>query len=482
MSNKLHKAKKADKSLKGASPAQAAKSPAPSDKLTRMVEYFAKNISRRCSSRTLQGGELDRMFILSVSDGKNRAKTMGLSVEGQNESGWIQEIVPAIAQKLKTVQDKFAEPLCWLRLEWVIKQEKTNWADFSRTLQKYKRNYFRSGIALPGTKEPWLLLTEMELNANACLYPDNDGPTAQVNRNNLEIYIKARHGSSQIPQFSAELPVIIFQTDGIFLDAQTGQMHVLCTDSRQQGHRKMPGLNADSLQEILDLGSQYLASQIQENGQYRYGYFPCFGREIPTYNTLRHASSTYALLESYEACRTFLKTGKTPDSSTTPVISNQRVTLNTLADMQQRIGKALHYLITHWIRHYKDELSYLIEVEDDIKLGGNAVTILALVKYISVFPDDDNNAAYLNLANRLANGIIAMQQHNGSFVHVLNANDLSIKKRHRIIYYDGEATFSLMRLYGITHEQKLLDCVVHAFEYFMANHHEKAHDHWLASC
>ncbi|MBQ4491724.1 MAG: UDP-N-acetylmuramoyl-tripeptide--D-alanyl-D-alanine ligase, partial [Deltaproteobacteria bacterium] len=320
------------------------------------------------------------------------------------------------------------------------------------------------------------------MNANACLYPDNDEPTAQVNRNNLEIYIKARHGSSQIPQFSADLPVIIFQTDGVFLDAQTGQMHALCTDSRQQGHRKMPELSIDSLQEILDLGSQYLASQIQENGQYRYGYFPCFGREIPTYNTLRHASSTYALLESYEACRTSFKTGKTPNSSTTPVISNQRVTLNTLTDIQQRIGKALHYLITHWIRHYKDELSYLTDVEDDIKLGGNAVTILALVKYISVFPDDGNNAAYMNLANWLANGIIAMQQHNGSFVHVLNANDLSVKKRHRIIYYDGEATFSLMRLYGITHEQKLLDCVVHAFEYFIANHHERAHDHWLAYC
>ena len=162
MSNKLHKTEKTDKTHKVTSSTQAAKFTTLPDKFIQMFKYFAKGIFRRCASRNLQDGELDRIFILSVSDGETRAKVMTFSVQHQSEAEWTQEIAQTIEKKLKTVQDKFAAPLCWLRLEWVIKQEKTNWADFSRSLLNYKRNYFRSGIAFPGTKEPWLLLFKNE--------------------------------------------------------------------------------------------------------------------------------------------------------------------------------------------------------------------------------------------------------------------------------------------------------------------------------
>jgi len=416
-------------------------------------------------------------LILSVSDGHKKAKVVTFAIDelmkleeadSINNFSNFEKILPMIMTKIDKLSEKFDAPISWLRLEWLNQASLTTWSNFQQSLKGFKRNYYRSGIAFTGVREPWLLLTEMELNANACLYMGNTVSHAGVNTNNLNVYLKARHGSSQIPNFHDDLPIISFNTAGVFIDEKTGECHHLDTQPRFKGHRKLLPLSADTTQPIIEMSTNYLARQVQSSGQYVYGYFPCFGRTIDTYNSLRHASSTYALIEGYEACHGF------------DAYRNDEAKL-ALANIKVGIDNAMNYLIDELIQTYDDK-AYVIDIGGEIKLGANAVAILAIVKYIQVFINTPKAYEYHALAEKLALGIITMQQDDGSFVHVIHSKDLTLKAKNRIIYYDGEAAFAMMRLYGLTKDTRWLDCVTRAFDYFIEAKHHQAHDHWLSYC
>lgn len=400
------------------------------------------------------------VLFVSMGDRDDRATTFQV-VGNDFESTW--QACIALSQD-KTEKEKLN--VSQLRVDWVVGSRAMNWAQFKDRLTRTKRNFLRVGVAFdPDFKVAFL---EQELNANSMLYPANDKEESRAlfNEKNFNDYVLKRYGKNTVVDLGDDAYVCLFSTAAIYISDQESAQYIAppnitktWTDASHlnTGHRFVQQLSPEQVYTAFESATEFLAHQIQDDGSFIYGIYPCFDRKVPSYNTLRHASSLYSMLEGYE------------------------VTQSAFA--LDRISKGIHYLATQLIKPFTllngVEVAYLVDIGDEIKLGGNAVSILALVKYTQLTQDTQ----YLPLLEKLALGFGYMQHpETGQFAHVLNASGLTLKALHRTVYYDGEATFALMRLYGLTKDERWLAMVEKAFEYFIAENLSKAKDHWLSYC
>ena len=387
-------------------------------------------------------------LFFSVSDGHERAQVVQCS--GNSLASAWQAGVTELCEVMRA-KDLGAK---WLRVDWVQSVQATKMRELKALLHKVKRNYFRLGLAFdPAFKIAFL---EQELNANAMLYGGNKIAHATFNEKNTLVYARRKYGSEPFINFADDADVYILATLGIFCD-EMGKIHLLKGPGPDAGRRILDRLSGDDVTGLIETSSQFLARQVGADGAFVYGYHPCFDRTINAYNTLRHASSTYALIEAWEVTRD--------------------------AALMDSIDRALSYLCDECICTLKNpdgsEASFVIEGAKEIKLGANAVAILALAKYATVTGSTKYNA----LLERLALGIRFMQnEEDGSFIHVLEFPSLRAKEQFRTIYYEGEAAFALMRLYDLTKDQRWLQMVEKAFDHFITQNHWKHHDHWLSYC
>ncbi|MGM0986888.1 MAG: Mur ligase family protein [Pseudomonadota bacterium] len=386
-------------------------------------------------------------IFLSISDGEQRARVVHAS-HTTFESAWK----TAAARCQRLVQRQGLE-VRWLRVDWPTSTSRRTWKTLKAILKNTKRNYFRFGLALDTELKHAFL--EQELNANAMLYGGNQITHAVINEKNFQRYAGQRFHGLDV-DFTDDREVIQLSTTGLFCAAGESPL-ALHGAGRNAGRRVISRLQADDVRRLIDNSSRYLSRQVQPSGRFHYGWHACFDRPIRAYNSLRHASTTYAMIEAWE-------------------VTGDR-------QLKAAIDRSLHYL-THQLIHDVtlpdgQQAAFLVDSGDEIKLGGNAVCLLALVQYSQA----TGSRHYLSLLERLALGIHHMQEpDSGRFVHVLNYPDLSLKEAFRIIYYDGEAAFGLMRLHGLTGDPRWLQMVEHAFEHFIAAEHWKAHDHWLSYC
>lgn len=387
-------------------------------------------------------------LFFSVSDGSQRAHVVHARA-ADFETAW-NEGAEAVERWVRDCG--IVSP--WLRIDWVEGASPIDWAQFKAQLAGVKRNYFRLGLAFDQDFET--AFTEQELNANAMLSGDSTIAHAVVNARNFEVYAQARFARALPLDLPADQRVYLLATVGVFCQADC-VVHKLVGTGLDAGRRQAPALAPQSALDLVRSGASYLARQVQDDGLFVYGYFPCFDRRIPTYDAMRHASVLSAMIDAWELMR---------DDK-----------------LRLAIDRALDHLANTLIRSYTladgTEVAFLVDTGEEIRLGGNAACVLALVKYCEAMDTRD----WLPLLEKLALGIASLQDGaTGSFSHVLHAGDLRVKQASRVIYYDGEAAYGLMRLYGLTRDARWLAVVEKAFDHFIASQHWQAHDHWLSCC
>ncbi len=399
----------------------------------------------------LQLGEDQVKYIifLSFSDGKSRAYVCK-GVANSIETSW-KNAVDALHKKVKKLD---VQPI-WIKADLVKDVKEHTYNSFIQYISGIKTNYFREGISFDRMFN--LAFLEQEVNANVFIYSDKDSPQKRIAWKNINDHVKYNLGIKVALDEKIVRKVYLFTTVGFFHDGTN--CYKLNNEWLNNGRRHVDKIDADYLGFIIEKAANYLTSQVDSNGKFRYGHFPCFNREIPKYNILRHSSTTYSMVEAFE------------------MIQGE--------ELEQAIKFALTYLAKEGIELVTDQngitRAFVVERTNDneIKLGANAAAILAFSKYSTVF----NDYKYLQLMQQLAEGINYFQdQQAGSFVHVLNFPDLSLKEKYRTIYYNGEAAFALMRLYALDKNEKWLKMVELAFDYFIEHEYWRQKDHWLSYC
>lgn len=383
---------------------------------------------------TAPAGKVGCVVFLSVCDAQERASVY-TGTGSDLDAAW-----KAADNKVQADLKKTGMQPAWVKADVVYLSEEVETATIHEDIANFRSEFFRYGIAFDGNYETALL--EAELNGNKIYDYDN----GTVDLEYLNNYLK-KTGRTQLSALPEAYTV--FQTFGWLCDEENA-VTMLSSTGFDYGRRSVELVDAAYAEEMIATASDFLVEQIKEDGSFVYGYYPRFDKEIENYNILRHAGTVWALV-----CR-YRMTGD--------------------AELAETINLAIEYMLSQLV--YSDQnTAYLYEAKDDeIKLGGCGIAVVALTEYMDAFGTDE----YLDICRKMGNGILSlMDQKDGTYYHVLNG-DFSPKEEYRTVYYDGEATFALCRLYSLTGDQLWLDAAKAAVDHFIAADYVQYRDQWVA--
>ena len=101
--------------------------------------------------------------------------------------------------------------------------------------------------------------------------------------------------------------------------------------------------------------------------------------------------------------------------------------------------------------------------EKTAQLGSTALAVVALAEYQRATGD----ATYLPLATKLAAFLLSMQRADGSFRHVYDPKTHLPDEDQQQLYYSGEASLALARMYEVTGEPRYRDAAVRGLDWLV---------------
>lgn len=360
-------------------------------------------------------------------------------------------------EQLITFHRSLPNNIGYFRIDLITEEEQLSYEELINQIGQVKRNnYIPFGIRVEGFKKR--LFLKEELVGNALLVPDKghivgkNRPKLQFSVNNFKSYVKRKYRiEDHTMNYFLKSNIYMFKTKGMFIE--NNQIYELTNDEIGNQVRTVEESNFQTnLDLVINRGANYLLEQLNEEGKFIYGYFPCYDSQINNYNSIRHFSSLYALLESAEF----------------------------LAD-EEMIHRGLQGLI--WGFEHLAEMNqgkYLIKDEDrnvvEYKLGAQAMAILAAAKYTEITGDTQFFEKMKALTHTIERVFLT---ENDETIHVYDEK-LKIKETFRIIYYDGEALFSMLRAYELMKDEEIFAICKRLMSHFVNNNYEKYNDHWLS--
>jgi len=220
-------------------------------------------------------------------------------------------------------------------------------------------------------------------------------------------------------------------------------------------------LTADDLLVSVRAGADYLARFLDDDGHYAYMVHPVDEHPDRSYGILRHAGSTYALLEAY---------GELGG-----------------ATYRAKAEKALAYMVPRY-KTTPDGM-YLSDNKDEEqqKVGGNGLALLALAKHMQVTGSREN----LDTMRALGRYMVHQQYPDGHFrdnADVTREDPAMAGKKLKkeVSYFAGEAVLGLMRLYAVDPQAQWLEAAKKGADYIVLvrdakdDETKQIHDHWGA--
>ena len=377
----------------------------------------------------------EQVVFISISDGNERAQVFtgtGKSVLAAWED--------ADEKAMDYVSANALDPR-WVKADLLSQARLLKEDRLSVNIANWRNEFFRWGVAFDRNFDNALLESEMN-GAKIYNYEDDC-----IDFSYLNTYLR-KAGRPTIKSLPHEF--VMFRTIGWICD-EDNEVYELLSNIADYGRRDPGLIDKEKTAEIVRNASGYLMDQVLKDGSFIYGYYPRFGNEIEDYNIVRHAGSIWSLVCQYRM---------TGDDA-----------------LISKIESTIDYMLDGFVLYEDDDTAHLYEKKsDEIKLGGTGIAILALTEYMDAFDSDK----YVDIAVKLGNGILTMlDQKTGEYFHVLNGN-FSRKEEFRTIYYDGEATFALCRLYSLTGDEKWLNAAVSAVEHFIDADYVQYKDHWIA--
>ncbi|MDR0983949.1 MAG: hypothetical protein LBL93_02940 [Ruminococcus sp.] len=415
-----------------------------SDKAKNKLDILYKRITEKEKEYINNPDNKEKQVVfISICDGRDSANVF----HGKGKD--FKDAYEIAAEKTLQFVESNLYDLIWLKVDFVKEQTIKPYKEFLAGISKYKYGNAGAFCLIEGvsfdTNFRYPLLS-MELNACRVW----DFKEKKFNEEKLK-YVFATKGIDFDKNINTGITnVITFKTQGYIIE-ENNEISYLMYNNENYGRRKNRWTKNDYMAAIKS-SMEFILNTQKPDGSFYYGFMPSGDFTLTSYNSLRHCGTVLALVQY---CELFGIKDKS---------------------VQNAIESALEWIVKAMVKYDENTFFITDTIAEEIKLGGGAIATLAFEAYDDFFGTDK----YVPQITGLANGIVSLQEENGSFYHVLNMYDFSRKERNRIVYYDGESVFALAKAYTVTKNEVYLKAAEKTIHRFIETHYEKYCDHWVA--